>query len=97
MHFVEHAFGKNLLLKVDGNKHYVSWLPPKTSNSPFPLFAQDGDEGGETAFFDGDNFLILNGDHRKGYEAVYPDLDLCTKYFWDHIDQVSSWSEHENS
>lgn len=85
---------RNHVLIEEGADTYVSWLPPNISNSSFLVFLQDGDPGGETAFFNGADFLILNGDHREGYEAVYPDKEACTKYFYDHIDQVSSWSEH---
>lgn len=90
MPFVAGPNGRNQVLKTsEDSKIYVSWLPPNITVS-----LQDGDPGGETAFFNGADFLILNGDHREGYEAVYPDKEACTKYFYDHIDQVSSWSEH---
>ena len=40
------------------------------------------------------NYFILNGDHRKEYESLVPGgLDACKKYYEQHQNEASSWSD----
>ena len=93
--FIKNVYSNNHILKEEGNSTYVSWLPPKSSPAlGIESFAMDDLDTGETAYWNGSNFLILNGDHRDKYLEFYPDVEKCTEYFYNNIDQASSWSEH---
>jgi hypothetical protein len=47
----------------------------------------------ETAIVKDDEYFILNGDHRKEYEAlISKGFEACKKYYDSHQDQRSMWS-----
>lgn len=47
---------------------------------------------GETALVVDGGYYILNGDHRKEYEKRIKDLGECVKYFQEHKEDISFWS-----
>ncbi len=64
---------------MEGDGFYISY-------NPDPL-------GPETALVKDGKFLILDGDFRKEYEERVESFEECLKFFKDHQDRRSRWSD----
>jgi hypothetical protein len=74
---------------IEGDGFYISYMPPGGMPG---TFAADGDLA-ETALVRGSKFYILNGDHRKAYEALVGlGFDACKEHFENHRSETSRWS-----
>lgn len=78
--------GENRVLEGDG--FYISY-------NPRPTLGYAGTD--ETALVHEVNgvplYLILNGDHRNGYEDLIDSgLESCLDYFHRHEDEEAEWS-----
>ena len=78
-------------MQLEAPDFYISYNP--NTNSLGSFFA--GDESGEeTALVKDGRYLILNGDWREQYEAVFDEgYDACLKFYLQNKDTYrSSWS-----
>ena len=67
---------------MEGDGFYVSYNPDPVLGS-----------GPETALVIDGKFLILDGDFRKEYEERVHSFEECHKFFKDHLDKKSRWSD----
>lgn len=76
--------GGNSILENYKEEFYISY-------NASPTIGNTGHS--ETAIVKDGRFYILNGDHREAYEKLIDrGYSACVRYFKEHDDEVSSWS-----
>lgn len=75
----------------DFSDFYISYNPNTQIKGAFNYLS--GDTKSETALVKDGKFYILNGDHRAAYETLIDEgFEACKKYFDEHPELKSSWS-----
>lgn len=83
--------GRNDIL--EGDNFRISYLPGGGLDFlDLPSWNCDDNVNGETAILKDGRYYILNGNHKAEYEKLFPSFEDCYKYFEEHSEVRSSWS-----
>lgn len=81
----------NFIIKTDWG--YISYNPCILP-SIFDFFKESAGAKETALYVEGKGYAILDGDFRKEYLQVFPDLEKCKNIFKRNIKHYSTWSSY---